>query len=192
MSTKTQIIKRLDAIKNLIELEDEEMIHLQIDRLKQENNPDLAEIIRLLEADQYESLHEAIDVYVTDFKSSKLTPHQQGVFDEINLEVDRLIEAYDASSMQSDTHFLSLRGSAGVGKTFVTSKLVEAFLQKNYKVVLTTPTHKSLKVLKYMVCTSGFEHVPSRTLHSFLNINLVAPRLNDTFFINLTHKIELE
>jgi hypothetical protein len=28
--------------------------------------------------------------------------------------------------------------------------------------------------------------------YSFLYINLVAPRLNDTFFINFTHKIELE
>jgi hypothetical protein len=34
MSTKVQIVKRLEVIKNLIELEDEDTIHIQIDKLK--------------------------------------------------------------------------------------------------------------------------------------------------------------
>ena len=35
-------------------------------------------------------------------------------------------------------------------------------------------------------------HLATKVPYSFLCINLVAPRLNDTFFINCTQKIELE
>ena len=172
MSTKIQIVKRLDAIKNFIELEDEEMVHLQIERLKKENNPELADIIALLEADEYESLHEAIDKYVLDFKSAELTEHQKKIFDEILLALDMVMETYDYDDPDASECFLSLSGSAGVGKTFVTSKLVKEFLEKGYKVVLTTPTHKSLSVAKYMINSAGLTGISTRTLHSFLNIEL--------------------
>jgi Cdc6-like AAA superfamily ATPase len=148
------------------------MIHLQIERLKQENNPDLQDIIALLEADDYERLHKAIEIYVADFKSAELTPHQKAVFDEIILELDQVIKNYDYDNPDMEASFLSLNGSAGVGKTFVTSKLVQAFLEKDYKVVLTTPTHKSLSVAKYMINSAGMSDVTASTLHSFLNIKL--------------------
>lgn len=172
MSTKIQIIKRLDTIKNFIELEDEDMVHLQIERLKAENNSDLDEIIALLEADDYEKLHDAIDKYVSDFKSAELTEHQKEVFDEILAALDNVMADYDYHKPNALECFLALNGSAGVGKTFVTSKLVKAFLEKGYKVVLTTPTHKSLSVAKYMINSSGLSGVSSRTLHSFLNIEV--------------------
>jgi hypothetical protein len=35
-------------------------------------------------------------------------------------------------------------------------------------------------------------HLAVKDPYSFLYINLVAPRLNDTFFVSFTHKIELE
>jgi hypothetical protein len=35
-------------------------------------------------------------------------------------------------------------------------------------------------------------HLATKEPYSFLYINLVAPRLNDTFYINFTHKIEIE
>lgn len=180
MSTKIQIVKRLDAIKNLIELEDEEMIHLQIERLKQEDNQELEEIIGLLESDDYEALYRAIDKYVSDFKSAELTEHQKKVFDEIVLELDKVIKTYDYNNPVTSKCFLSLTGSAGVGKTFVTSKLVKEFLEKGYKIVLTTPTHKSLRVAKYMINSAGLVGFSTRTLHSFLNIELAHDYLAGT------------
>jgi hypothetical protein len=35
-------------------------------------------------------------------------------------------------------------------------------------------------------------HLATKEPYSFVYINLVAPRINDTFFINFTHNIELE
>lgn len=56
MSTKIQIVKRLEIIKSLIELEDEDMIHIQIDKLKEEKNDELEEIIKILENDDYSNI----------------------------------------------------------------------------------------------------------------------------------------
>jgi hypothetical protein len=52
VSTKVQIVKRLEIIKSLIELEDEDMIHIQIDKLKSEKNDELSNIIKILENHQ--------------------------------------------------------------------------------------------------------------------------------------------
>lgn len=39
MSTKVQIIKRLEIIKSAIELEDDDVVEIQVDKLKAENDP---------------------------------------------------------------------------------------------------------------------------------------------------------
>ncbi len=174
MSKKIQIIKRLEIIKNLIELEDEESIHIQIEKLKSQNDNELDKIIQILENDDYTKINKAIDEYVHSYKNAKLTPHQQKVFDAILKDIDEILSTYKKTDMKTvSEHFISLSGSAGTGKTFVTSKLVEEFLKKDYKILLTTPTHKSLKVAKYMIMTNNSNlHVNTRTLHSYLDISL--------------------
>jgi len=172
MSTKVQIVKRLEVIKTLIELEDEDMIHIQIDKLKSENNAELKEIINILENDDYAKINKAIDDYVYGYKNAKLTSHQQEIFDKIIEDISDTLKSYDINSTKdSNKYFLSLSGSAGTGKTFVTSKLVEEFLKREYKVLLTTPTHKSLRVAKYMI-NSNNTHVNAKTLQSYLDLKL--------------------
>ncbi len=172
MSTKIQIIKRLEVIKNLIELEDEEMIHIQIEKLRAEENSELNEIIKILENDDYENINKAIDDYIFGYKNAKLTQHQQEVFDNINQEIDDVLKNYSENSVKTkDNNFLSLSGSAGVGKTFVTSKLVEEFIKNEYKILLTTPTHKSLSVAKYMINSNNIQ-VNAKTLQSYLDLRL--------------------
>jgi nucleoside-triphosphatase THEP1 len=180
MSTKIQIIKRLEIIKNFIELEDEDMIHLQIDKLKSENNTELNEIIKILINDDYEKINKAIDDYVYGYKNAELTPHQKEVFDKVVQDIDAVLKSYSISQEHSDSvNFISLSGSAGVGKTFVTSKLVEEFLKKEYKVLLTTPTHKSLSVAKYMINSNNI-HINAKTLQSYLDLRLDTDYLRGT------------
>lgn len=180
MSTKIQIIKRLEIVKNFIELEDEDSVHRQIEVLKKENNNELNEIIKILENDDYEKINKAIDDYVFGYKNAELTPHQKEVFDKVIVEIDTIISRYDGVSEKStDTNFISLSGSAGVGKTFVTSKLVEAFIKKQYKVLLTTPTHKSLSVAKYMINSNNI-HINAKTLQSYLDLKLDTDYLRGT------------
>lgn len=182
MSTKVQVVKRLEVIKNLIELEDEEMIHLQIEKLKSENNNELEEIISILENDDYTKINKAIDDYVYGYKNAKLTPHQQEVFDSIIEDINSLLDNYSISSVKNPkNNFISLSGSAGTGKTFLTSKLVEDFLKKDYKVLLTTPTHKSLSVAKYMINSNNI-HINAKTLQSYLDLKLKEDDLLGTKF----------
>jgi exodeoxyribonuclease-5 len=172
VSTKVQIIKRLEVIKNLIELEDEDSIHFQIEKLKEENNEELKEIITILENDDYTKINKAIDDYVYGYKNAKLTPHQQKVFDNIIKDISTVLANYDNNSIKTASkYFFSLTGSAGTGKTFLTSKLVEEFIKRKYKILLTTPTHKSLSVAKYMI-NSNNVHINAKTLQSYLDLKL--------------------
>lgn len=180
MSTKVQIVKRLEIIKSLVELEDEDMIHIQIDKLKEEKNDELKEIITILENDDYSKINKAVDDYVYGFKNAKLTPHQQEFFDDIVSDISKILNTYDTTIVQnSNKNFFSLSGSAGTGKTFVTSKLVEEFLKRGYKVLLTTPTHKSLAVAKYMINSNNI-HVNAKTLQSYLDLRLDTDYLRGT------------
>ncbi len=180
MSTKIQIIKRLEMVKNAIELEEEDLVHQQIEKLKAENNNELNNIIKILEDDDYSKINKAIDDYVYGYKNAELTPHQKEVFDLIVSDIATILKNYNSSSEQlKDINFLSLSGSAGVGKTFVTSKLVEEFIKKEYKILLTTPTHKSLSVAKYMINSNNI-HVNAKTLQSYLDLRLDTDYLRGT------------
>lgn len=116
MSVKVQIVKRLEVIKNLIELEDEDSIHAQIDKLKLEKNDELNEIITILENDDYSKINDAIDDYVQGFKNAKLTPHQQEKFDAIVADIASALENHQRISEQNypdpKNYFFSLNGSA--------------------------------------------------------------------------------
>lgn len=172
MSTKLQIVKRLEVIKTLIELEDEDMIHTQINKLKSENNTELKEIITILENDDYNKINKAIDDYVYGYKNAKLTPHQQDIFDKIIDDISNILSNHQRLDIKSTKeNFISLSGSAGTGKTFLISKLVEEFLKREYKILLTTPTHKSLSVAKYMINSNNI-HINAKTLQSYLDLTL--------------------
>lgn len=68
----------------------------------------------------------------------------------------------------------SLRGSAGVGKTWLVSKILEELRRLGYSVNMSSPTHKALGVIKKMIEASSLkeEEVSTNTIHSFLNLKL--------------------
>jgi len=105
--------------------------------------------------------------------NSNLTNHQQEVFqaviDEINLNLLTPLKG------DMDSHFLSLTGAAGVGKSYLTGKIVQAVAREHqggYRfngISITAPTHKALKVIKTMLENLNIK-ADYRTIQSFLGI----------------------
>jgi predicted ATP-dependent serine protease len=75
-----------------------------------------------------------------------LSPHQLEIFSKITAQLEDIVE----TGMVWD-NVLVLSGAAGTGKTYLTTVIVEA-LHKKYKVTITAPTHKALRVIAYNVC----------------------------------------
>ena len=98
----------------------------------------------------------------------KLTKQQQVVFKNIIKDINESLEDPIFSN-----NFISLSGPAGTGKTFLISFLVRYLKKQNskIKIFLTSPTHKSLKVIRKMVNQNNL-NISYATIHSFLNLKL--------------------
>lgn len=171
MNLELNIVKRLEMLKVTLELGDDDIIELQLQKLEAIN--ELSEIVKfckILPRD-VDKILKLIDSYIYMPRGNILTTHQQNIFDEICNEFENIL-SNDKNEISYKNNFVSLSGSAGVGKTFVTSKLIEYFIKKkDYKILLTTPTHKSLAVAKYMINNINLK-VPTKTLQSYLDIIL--------------------
>jgi len=100
-----------------------------------------------------------------------LTEHQQEAYEGIIKDIKEALN----DNLWSES-IISLIGPAGVGKTFMTSQIVETLMGMKHrgrklKIKLTTPTHKSLRVAKDMLEKNDLE-IESSTIHSFLNLKL--------------------
>lgn len=105
---------------------------------------------------------------------SNLTHHQQGVFQAIVNDI--LANLTSPFKGETDTHFLSLTGAAGVGKSYLTGEIVQAvirgiggYVHNDNGVCITAPTHKALKVIKTMLVSLNIK-ADYRTIQSFLGI----------------------
>jgi len=102
------------------------------------------------------------------FNSFKtLSEHQKEIFIPLVLKLDNIIKA----SMSWD-NIITLSGSAGVGKTFVTSKIIELFTLMKYNITITAPTHKALSVISKTLNELDIskEKINTKTIHSYLNL----------------------
>ena len=174
MKKEIQIVKRLEIVKTSLELGDRDIAQLHILKLQEENIDELNEIIKNFNNNNnidVNNIIKLIDNYLFKPKENNLTPHQQSVFDMICLEFENILNNKNIKATKQ-SNFVSLYGSAGVGKTYVSSKLIEYFIKKmDYKILLTTPTHKSLSVAKYMLSNINIK-VPTKTLQSYLDVKL--------------------
>ena len=104
---------------------------------------------------------------------SKLTQHQQEVFEEITDKIKENLSSRVTSIPIAD-RFLSLTGAAGTGKSYLTAAIVDEIdnsLQVGQlDIQITAPTHKALKVMKNMLFYTYDIGVNFSTIHSFLNI----------------------
>jgi len=90
-----------------------------------------------------------------DYKS--MSNEQEYIYDNI---IER-ITTYDKG-------IYSITGQAGVGKTYLTSKIIEFLYKSEIKNIITSTTHKALDVLSRMIKDDYI----SMTIHSFLGIKL--------------------
>lgn len=65
---------------------------------------------------------------------------------------------------------ISIEGGAGVGKTWLTSQLIDLF-HDDIKITFTAPTHEALGVAKTMLKEIDVD-ISTKTIHSFLNLKL--------------------
>ena len=96
-----------------------------------------------------------------------LTTHQKNVFDHI---IDDLKEIVTAGSIWGN--MISLAGSAGVGKTFMTAEIIKHLQELKLSITLTTPTHKALSVSRNMANSLNIKSIRIQTIQSFLNVKL--------------------
>ncbi len=122
---------------------------------------------------EYESLKNTISSAEESKKtdtSLALTSHQKEVVDEITTEIEDIIVS---ENVDNDV-MMTLSGSAGVGKTFVTARIIKKILDFSNDITITAPTHKALLVVRGMIYNSKINsrHIKTQTLHSFLKVKL--------------------
>jgi len=91
----------------------------------------------------------------------KLTTHQYSVFKPIIQNIQENLSSLFPSGDIND-RLLSLTGAAGTGKSYLTTEILNTIL-RNYhefgqnnginQIVVTAPTHKTVKVLEDMLLT---------------------------------------
>lgn len=109
---------------------------------------------------------------------SKLTQHQQEIYDQITETIETKVSTFLKSSNIED-YLLSLRGAAGTGKTFLTTQIAKYLSEKQkeldypqnaeYRFTITAPTHKAVGVLAEILRENSID-ASCKTIHSFLGI----------------------
>ncbi len=91
-----------------------------------------------------------------------------------------------------ENKIFSLIGSAGTGKTWLTSKIIHEILNIGLEVAITTPTHKALGVISKMLQKEKIEEkVLQSTIHHFLNLKMDYGFGDDGSADNVTTKPKL-
>ena len=98
----------------------------------------------------------------------KLTEDQQYIHDDIIKNITQVIPKY--KNYPKDKRMFSIEGSAGMGKSVLTAFLAKS-LSQDYKMRVSTPTHKSLNVLSEMLDNHKISSdVDISTIHSYLKL----------------------
>ncbi|MFA7127586.1 MAG: AAA family ATPase [Sphaerochaeta sp.] len=105
-----------------------------------------------------------IHEFKTLSRISTFTNDQRNAFNVIKSIIDKQAnnEPYDK--------IISIEGGAGVGKTWLTSQIIDIF-HKEIQITFTAPTHEALGVAKNMLKEIDVD-ISTKTIHSFLNLKL--------------------
>jgi exodeoxyribonuclease-5 len=97
--------------------------------------------------------------------SFELTKQQKNVYENI---IEDLKEVRNGDIF-GDHSWVSLKGAAGVGKTFLNKAIVETLLDMGFNIATCAPTHQAVKVIRN---TIGIQHKKLKftSLHAFLGL----------------------
>jgi exodeoxyribonuclease-5 len=95
----------------------------------------------------------------------ELTEQQQNIYENIIADLKEVREG----DIFGEHSWVSLKGPAGVGKTFLNKAIVQKLLSMGFTIAICAPTHQAVKVIRN---TIGIEHVRLKfsSLHSFLGL----------------------
>jgi exodeoxyribonuclease-5 len=123
---------------------------------------------------------------MTDNKNKfGLTDAQYSAFEGITGD----LEVVQDGDIFGENSWISLRGPAGTGKTFLSLSIVQTLLDKNMTIAVLAPTHQAVKVIKN---TINIEHknIVYSTLHAFLGLKPgdIDPKTGERKFKKVTGK----
>ena len=99
---------------------------------------------------------------------SSLNDSQRIIAEDLLSKVEKALRSNVEVEMEN--RIFSIKGAAGVGKSFLTTVLVAELKKITSKMMLTTPTHKSLSILTKM---GEANKVEAKTIHSYLKCKVV-------------------
>lgn len=97
-----------------------------------------------------------------------LTKHQKNVFNHVIEDIKEIVTAGTIWG-----NMISLTGSAGVGKTYMTAEIIKHLQALKLSTTLTTPTHKALLVSRTMAYKLKIKSIKIQTIQAFLNVRLL-------------------
>ena len=99
---------------------------------------------------------------------SSLNDSQRIIAEDLLSKVEKALKSNNEVEMEN--RIFSIKGAAGTGKSFLTTVLVAELKKITSKMMLTTPTHKSLSILTKM---GEANKVEAKTIHSYLKCKVV-------------------
>ena len=98
-----------------------------------------------------------------------LTEDQQIIHDDILKRIVDIVPNH--KNYSKENRMFSIEGSAGMGKSVLTSFIVKSLVD-DYKIHVSTPTHKSLGVLNDMLKKNDLRgQIDTTTIHSYLKLS---------------------
>ena len=97
-----------------------------------------------------------------------LNDSQRIIAEDLLSKVERALKSNNEEPIEN--RIFSIKGAAGVGKSFLTTVLVAELKKITSKMMLTTPTHKSLSILTKM---GEANKVEAKTIHSYLKCKII-------------------
>lgn len=86
------------------------------------------------------------------------------IYEDVNSTCSNILNSNDIYS-----RMVSLTGSAGTGKTFLTVQIIKKLCESNISCSVTAPTHKAASVIGEAIYNNGIK-ISAKTIHSFLGI----------------------
>ena len=86
------------------------------------------------------------------------------IYEDVNSTCSNILNSNDIYS-----RIVSLTGSAGTGKTFLTVQIIKKLCESNISCSVTAPTHKAASVIGEAIYNNGIK-ISAKTIHSFLGI----------------------
>lgn len=100
-----------------------------------------------------------------------LNEEQLFILEDLVSKVANITVNDNYKSLENEDKMFCISGSAGGGKTTVTSFILKEFKKLNLDIIVTSPTHKAKKIIQEMMAEAGVSF-ETKTIHSYLNLSI--------------------